>query len=131
MGNLRAVVALAISALLGTLLARSLQKPVVRTVDEASLREYAGTYQWDRDAFVDLQMWAELAGSNQLVAFDDSGELRALYPVDPDQFFAGPGAATPTSVESRIAFQRDGNGRIASLSWSREGESARIARRVD
>jgi dienelactone hydrolase len=100
-------------------------------MDEAKLREYAGTYQWDGSAFLYLQMWAELAGTNQLVAFEETGELRTLYPTDPDHFFAGPGAAVPTSIESRIAFQRDRQGAIASLTWSREGAPARVARRVD
>jgi hypothetical protein len=122
---------LVLTALLGTLIARSLQRPVIRAVDEASLREYAGTYQWDRNAFLYLQMWAELAGTNQLVAFDETGELRTLYPTDPDHFFAGPGAAVPASIESQIEVQRDAAGKIASLTWSREGAPARIARRVD
>jgi uncharacterized protein len=120
-----------LAALLGTVVARSLQSPAVRTVDEASLREYAGTYQWDGKAFLYLQIWPELAGTNQLVAFDATGELRTLYPTEPDRFFAGPGAAVPASVESRIEFQRNAGGKIASLTWSRDGAPARIARRVD
>jgi dienelactone hydrolase len=120
-----------LTALLGTLIARSFQGPAIRTVDEASLREYAGTYQWEPNAFVYLQIWSELSGSNQLVAFDETGEVRTLYPTEPDRFFAGPGAAVPTAVESRIDFQRDASGEIASLTWSRDGAPARIARRVD
>ena len=95
------------------------------------LREYAGAYQWDRNAFLYLQIWAELAGTNQLVAFDETGELRTLYPTEPDRFFAGPGAAVPASVESRIEFQRDAAGKIASLTWSRTDAAVRTARRVD
>jgi uncharacterized protein len=123
--------ALILTALLGTLIARSLQSPPIRTVDEASLREYAGTYQWDPNAFLYLQIWSELAGTNQLVAFDETGELRTLYPTEPDRFFAGPGAAVPNSIESRIEFQRDAMGRIALLTWSREDAPVRTARRVD
>ena len=52
-------------------------------------------------------------------------------PPNVDRFFAGPGAAVPTAVESRIEVQRDGQGKIASLTWSREGSPARTARRVD
>ena len=125
------VATLVVAALLATLMARARQRPAIRAVNEASLREYTGVYQWDRNAFLYLQMWAELAGSNQLVAFDESGELRTLYPTDPDHFFAGPGAAVATAVESRIAFQRDARGQIASLTWSRGGAPARTARRVD
>ena len=52
-------------------------------------------------------------------------------PTNRDQFFAGPGAAVPTSVESRIEFQRDRTGKIASLTWRREGAATRTARRVE
>jgi dienelactone hydrolase len=120
--------------LLVTLAARSLQSPTVRTLDEAALREYVGVYQWAPDAFVYLQLWKEFTGftePSQLVAFDETGELRTLYPTGADRFFAGPGAAVPASVESRIEFQRDPAGKIASLTWSREGTPARTARRVD
>ena len=120
-----------LTALVSTLIARSFQSPAIRAVDEAILREYAGTYQWDRNAFVYLQIWPELTGTNQLVAFDETGELRILYPTEPDRFFTGPGAAIPTPVESRIEVQRADSGKIASLTWSREGAPARTARRVD
>ncbi len=119
------------ATLLGAVITRPLQRPSIRPVEEALLREYAGAYRWDPNAFVYLQMWSELSGSNQLVAFDESGEVRTLYPTEPDRFFAGPGAALPDAVESRIEFQRDGGGRIASLTWSRDGAPARTARRVD
>lgn len=129
MRNRIAVGLIVLSALLGTLIARSFQSPAIRTVDEASLREYAGTYQWDRNAFLYVQMWSEFAGTNQLVAFDENGELRTLYPTERDRFFVGPGAAVPTAVESRIEVQRDAQGKIVSLTWSRESSPARNARR--
>jgi dienelactone hydrolase len=125
---------LVFAILLGALILRSQQSPAVRTLDEAALREYAGVYQWAPDAFVYLQLWKEFTGFSepgQLVAFDETGELRTLYPIGTDRFFAGPGAAVPASVESRIEFQRDAASKIASLTWSREGASARTARRVD
>jgi len=120
-----------LTALLSTLIARSFQSPAIRAVDEAILREYAGTYQWDRNAFLYLQIWPELTGTNQLVAFDETGELRILYPTEPDRFFTGPGAAIPAPVESRIEVQRADGGKITSLTWLREGAPARTARRVD
>jgi uncharacterized protein len=120
-----------LTALVTTLIARSLQSPAIRAADEAMLREYTGTYQWDRNAFVYLQLWAELTGINQLVAFDETGELRVLFPAEPDRFFTGPGAAIPAPVESRIEIQRGDSGKIASLTWSRAGAPARTARRVD
>jgi hypothetical protein len=122
--------AVVLVSLLGTMIARSRQSPSIRPVDEPSLREYAGTYRWDRDSFVYLQLWSELTGTNQLVAFDETGELRTLYPTDRDRFFAGPGAAVPAAIESLIDVQRDAAGTITSLTWSREGAPARTARRV-
>lgn len=124
--------AIAAAALAGVVIARSaLQTPAVRPVDEKVLREYAGVYQWETNAFLYLQIWNEFTGTNQLGAFDESGELRALYPTDPDRFFAGPGAAVATSIESRVEFQRDANGKITSLTWQRDGAPPRLARRVD
>ena len=108
--------------------------PTVRPIDEAALREYAGVYQWGPNAFVYVQLWDEFTGfgkPRQLVAFDESGDIRSLYPTDRDQFFTGPGAAVSTSVESRVAFQRTSTGRITSLSWQREDAAPRTARRVE
>ena len=128
--SVAAVVALAAAAI-----GRStFQTPAVRSVDENVLREYTGVYQWEPNAFVYLQVWHEFSGFDkpgQLVSFDESGDVRVLYPSDRDQFFAGPGAAVSTSVESRIAFQRDGSGKVISLTWQPEGGAARAARRVD
>jgi pimeloyl-ACP methyl ester carboxylesterase len=120
------------TVLLGTPIAAcAAQTPAVRPVDESVLHEYAGAYQWEQDAFLYLQMWNEFAGTNQLVAFDESGEVRTLYPTDRDRFFAGPGAAVPTAIESRIVFQRDRAGKITSLTWRRDGAALRIAQRVE
>lgn len=118
----------------GSAIVRStLQAPAVRSVDEKRLREYDGVYQWGPGARVYLQMWEEFSGfgTPTLVAFDESGEVRTLYPTDRDRFFTGPGAADPASIESRIEFQRDATGAITSLTWAREGTPARTARRVD
>jgi pimeloyl-ACP methyl ester carboxylesterase len=122
-------VAVAAAAVVGVVVRSALQGPAVRPMDQSALREYAGVYQWEPDAFAYLQPWNEL--DNQLVAFDESGELRALYPTDRDRFFAGPGAAISSSIESRVEFQRDAAGRIAAMTWRREGTPPRVARRVD
>jgi pimeloyl-ACP methyl ester carboxylesterase len=100
-------------------------------MDASVLREYAGVYQWGPNAFLYLQLWGELASSNQITAFDESGEVRTLFPTDRDRFFAGPGAGIATAIESRVEFQRDGNGKVASLTWQRDGAAPRVARRVD
>ena len=103
----------------------------MRSVDATLLREYTGVYQWQDKGFLYLQIWSELSGKDQLVAFDESGEVRTLYPTNDNGFFAGPGAAVPTPIESRVAFQRDGGGKITSLLWTREGGAPRRARRVE
>jgi hypothetical protein len=111
----------------------AVQSPAVRALDEQVLREYTGVYRWDANAFVYLQMWDEFSGFGKpnLVAFDESGEVRTLYPTDRDQFFAGPGAAVPASIESRVGFQRDRTGKIISVTWQRDGAAPRIGRRVE
>jgi len=123
----RAVAALLLSNSLGL----SAQASAAQSLDdEKSLREYAGDYQWGPDGFLYVQVWSELAGRNQLVAFDESGEVRTLYPTARDTFFAGPGAALPAAVESTVIFRRDDSGHIASLSWMRQNAAVRMARRV-
>src|SRR6185503_20514552 len=118
-----------IVALLGALIAISArQTPIVHPVDADVLRQYTGVYQWGPNTFVYLQMWDEFSGFGkpQLVAFDESGDVRTLYPIDSNSnFFAGPGAATPASIESRVAFQRDAAGKIVSLTWQRNGATLR------
>ena len=98
--------------------------------DEKLLREYTGVYRWDRNALLYLQLWNEFTGTNQLTAFDESGDVRTLYPNGKDRFFAGPGAAVPGSVEFHIEFQRDAAGTITGLTWRREGSPPRVARRA-
>jgi hypothetical protein len=56
------------------------QPPTIKSLDQATLREYAGAYAWGPDAFLYLQVWSELSGTPQLVAFDESGQVRTLYP---------------------------------------------------
>ena len=107
------------------------QSARVDSADEKPLREYTGPYRWDQNRFVYLQLWAELSGKNQLVAFDESGDVRTLYPAGRDSFSTGPAAAVPTPIESRIDFHRDSAGRIIGMSWRRGTDAARQALRVD
>ena len=125
------VAATAATALAALLIWRfALHAPAVHSLDEAALREYVGAYQWGPDAFVYLERWDELARSKQLVALDESGDVRTLYPTGPDRFFAGPGAAVRSEIESHVSFQRGAAGEIVSLRWQREGVPERLARRV-
>jgi hypothetical protein len=50
------------------------------SVSHSNLREYAGAYMWGPGACLYLQLWSELSGTPQLVAFDESGDVRTLYP---------------------------------------------------
>ena len=113
------------------ILAWGVQKPTIQQIDESRLREYAGVYRWEPDGFLYLQPWNELTSTVQLHAFDESGEVRALFPTERDRFFAGPAAAVSSSIESRIEFQRGTDGRITSLTWQRDGRPPRVARRID
>jgi len=99
--------------------------------DANTLRDYVGTYRWNKDGLVYLQLWSEFTGTNQLVAFDESGEVRTLYRTSGDQFSAGPAAAIQSPVESEIVFQRDAFGKITSLSWQRKSAPPRMAARVE
>lgn len=107
------------------------QTPAVRSLDEKALREYTGTYQWYGDGFVDLQLWGELTANNQLVAIDESGAVRALFPAARDSFFAGPGAGLSNAVESTIDFRRDSARVIIGLVWRRGEAQPREARRME
>jgi pimeloyl-ACP methyl ester carboxylesterase len=135
MPSRKAIGAVVGSVLLGTMIGLSaFQTPAMGAVDEKALREYSGVYRWEPTGYVYLQMWNEFSGvgnPSELVAFDESGQVRTLYPTDRDRFFAGPGMAVSASIESRIEFQRDGTGQIASLTWHRDGVAPRTARRVD
>ena len=98
--------------------------------DPEVLREYEGAYAWNADAFVYLQLWPELSGTDELVAFDESGKVRTLYPTGSDAFLTGRAAAARAPVEARIIFQRDRSGRVVSMTWTREGQPPRSARRA-
>ncbi|HJZ96866.1 MAG TPA: hypothetical protein VKE70_10160 [Candidatus Solibacter sp.] len=121
-----------LGALLLGAVASIAQPPAVSAVDERLVWEYTGVYQWEKDSFVHLQMWDGFSGFGkpQFVSFDESGQVRTLYPTGRNQFFAGPGAAIATSIESRVDYQRDAGGKITSLTWRRDA-SARVARRVE
>ena len=109
------------------------QAPTVRAVDEKLLREYTGVYRWEPNAFVYLQMWDEFSGFGkpaQLVAFDESGEVRTLYPTDVDRFFAGPGVAVPASiVSSRVSARPNWQDHITDVADQRCASACWAARR--
>ena len=118
------------SVLLGTMIGLSaFQPPAVRAVDEKRFVNTPACISGSRTPLCISRCGVNSAGqqAEQLVAFDESGEVRALYPTDRDRFFAGPGMAVSASIESRIEFQRDGTGKIASLTWQRDGV-ARVPR---
>lgn len=106
------------------------QGPAPTQPDRSSVTEFAGVYQWAPDAYLYLQHWTEFGGAGQLGAFDESGEIRALYADGRDRFTTGPGMAVPKPTESRVTLLRDATGSIDGLTWEREGSPARTAKRV-
>ena len=111
-----------------------LQAPAGSIENERTLQEYSGVYRWSPDAYLYLQLWDEFTGfgkPRELVAFDESGDVRTLYPAARDEFTAGPGMAVSTPIESRIHFKRAGNGKIAGLTWERVGSAPRQGERVE
>ena len=123
--------AVVLVSLLGTMIARSRQSPSIRPVEEASLREYAGTYRWDPNAFVYLQMWSELTG-------DAISWSRSTKPAKCGRCIRP--NATASSQGRVRRFRRDRvSDRVSTrwrrqnhlAHWSREGAPARTARRVD
>ena len=82
-------------------------------------------------SLVYLQMWSEFRGKNDLVAFDESGEVRTLFPAEDGGFVTGPGVAVPDPIESRAKFDHDASGRVVSLGWQRGNSVARTARRIE
>lgn len=125
-------VAIALVGVVAILTGRAFcQRPAVRALDDEVLRQYAGVYEWEAGTFLYLQPWTEIVSTRQLVAFDESGEVRALYSTEHDRFFAGPGLAVQRSIESRVHFRRGEAGRVGALTWEREGGAPRTARRVD
>ena len=75
--------------------ARAFKSPAVRDLDEKrSFVKVPGAYAGDRCGSSTSSSGTSSAGSTsppQLVAFDEDGLVRVLYPTGDDQFFAGPG----------------------------------------
>jgi hypothetical protein len=93
------------AVLAGAALTRSFfQAPRSLQLDETALHEYGGVYQWGPNAFIYLQLWNEVTPTRQLVAFDESGEVRALYATDRDRFFAGPVLLSRTQLNPESSF---------------------------
>lgn len=89
-----------------------------------------GSYRWDSGGVVDVQVWNEL-GPGRLVAFDDSGSIRALTPDGPASFSIGRGIAVPEPVEARIRFEpAAGREPARELIWEGVGQTPRRARRL-
>ena len=108
-----------------------LQGPPSRMTPAEALHEYTGVYRSSGAGDVYVQLWDEFTGSNRLIALRQSGEVRVLHAAARDQFVTGPGAALERPIESRLSFARDGTGRIAFLTWRREGTPSWRADRVD
>ncbi|MEO5923951.1 MAG: alpha/beta hydrolase [Bryobacteraceae bacterium] len=98
-------------------------------LNRRELQEYTGVYQTDENRTIFVDLWDGL-GSDELVTISQAGEVRTIYSTDRDKFFAGPTVALPTSVESRISFQRDRSGSIISMTWGRGADPSWTAKRT-
>jgi pimeloyl-ACP methyl ester carboxylesterase len=91
---------------------------------------FCGSYRWESGSVVDVQVWNEL-GPGRLVAFDDSGSIRALTPEGAGTFSVGPGLAVAEPVAARVRFEPAAGGAPArELVWEGAGQPPRRARRL-
>lgn len=102
-----------------------------RSIQDTSFHQYVGTYRWNPGHFMYLQMWQELSGKSELVAFDEAGDVRTLYPSGDGRFVAGPGAAIPNRIESHIEFDHDANGDVTFLHWQHGDSAPVVAQRIE
>src|SRR5262245_24712794 len=93
--------------------------------------EYEQAFRWQPDGFLYVQRWNELTGTNELAAFDESGDVRTMYSDGRDRFYTGAHAGRRSPVESHVEFRRDASGAIAGLTWRRGNEPPRSASRAD
>jgi len=100
------------------------QALAVHPVEENALRAYAGVYCWEGLGYVYLQIWNELSGKNELVAFDETGQVRTLYPTENDRFFATHPDKGKFYFADRQVDVRTGAIRLAAL-FPNPGESLR------
>jgi hypothetical protein len=71
-------------------------------------------------------------GKPQLVAFDESGDVRARCILTTATSFSPVPAPRYPPRSSRVSrFQRDSAGRTVSLTWQRDGAAPRLAKRVE
>jgi pimeloyl-ACP methyl ester carboxylesterase len=105
---------------------------LLRTVglEPKLLHEYSGSYRLGTDHYFYIQIWEEL-GKNQLTCFDESGSIRALYPVSQTSFVAGPSLLFPLPIELRLEFVRDGHGKVTGAIWQENKQPAHPAPRVE
>lgn len=90
-------------------------------IDKETLHAYEGVYRLSPTKHVYIQVLDAL-GDN-LVYFDDTGEIRALYPRSTDTFTAGPGLFLPFPLETRLRFYAEGDS-AAGMVWERPDSAA-------
>ncbi len=89
----------------------------VESLDPATYADLAGYYsQPDGDVLeVRARDWGEL-----VLRSIRSGEQRTLFPKSTTEFWTGPAIYDPRRVESRLAFERNDNGRVVAVSLDGE-----------
>jgi uncharacterized protein len=122
---------LSVSAVIGACSVAAFgQHEAAEMTQNSELREFTGTYQSGPNAYLYMQIWNELSGAPQLVAFDESGTVRSLYPEGNGRFVAGTKAGVRDPVESTIQFERDADGKITSLTWQKGDSRPLLATHV-
>ena len=94
---------LSVSAVIGACSVAAFgQHEAAEMTQNSEPREFTGTYQSGPNAYLYMQIWNELSGTPRLVAFDESGTVRSLYPEGNGRFVAGTKAGVRDPVESTI-----------------------------
>lgn len=111
----------------GVFLAAGTAEAMTTRIDSQPLCD---TYRWDSGGFIDVLRWDEL-GPGRLVAFDDEGWIRVLFPTGDGVFTAGQSIGVPDPTQARVRFEPfDGAAPIRKLVWEPQSDARRVASRV-
>ncbi len=99
--------------------------------DPASFDSYNGSYRLSSGRVIGIAAYRGEMGCPYPVCVDfQSGSLRALFPVGPDRFVAGPAFMAPLPVEATVEFGREASGQVIGLHWQEAGNASRWAPRI-
>jgi len=103
----------------------------IAQLDPRRLQDFAGTYFAEPDWVRPVYVCGDVLGLNQLVAvYGKTGARKALFPINENSFFFGPGFLIPDPMEGRVTFLRDADGRPDRLLWEGSGFTPTIGERL-